>query len=544
MIQKLEVRNFKKFEDASFEFDKHVMIVGPNNCGKTTLLQAISVWSDVCRRWLSDQSGVATKTRDGEYVAVEISRLESLPYKDFRQMWRNQDTHHPIVLSLQTEQWVVGFEVKYVDKETLQVRPTSKVTDKHLAKCEDDDWQPVYVPPFSGLTMPEVKVARETVWFKLVQDMVHGRGGSVLRNMLLAINSDKERWNSVQSEIQSLFGYELTHPSGVAEITVGYRQATDDFALDIACGARGFLQVLFIYACIHYTDSPVIMVDEPDSHLYLSMQEVVYNRLKEYARSKNRQLIVVTHSELLMEVADTALRSLTSDALTKIKDPRVSKDALRLVRVKEVLLAQDGFGILYIEGDTDLRILRAWAQALDHRALRFLEGPLRRDTAGEKDRYAFARKHFRALQISVPDVNGILLEDRNGASKTDAARRHQRSRVDGLKPIMWTRYDIESYLVHPQALLRFVGKQDPAGDGTAQVNEYMKKYYRFLYDDAFDHHSLSNTKGEDILEQILNCAQIYLDKADYYRIAEMMTADEIHPDVRRVLDAVADCLEV
>lgn len=543
MIQKLEVQNFKRFEAASFEFDKHVVIVGPNNCGKTTLLQAIAVWSEICRRWLSDQSRIATKTREGEYVAVEISRLESLPYKDFRQMWRNQDTLRPITLSLQTERWTVGFEMRYVDQETLQARPSSSVVDRHLTKCAHDPLNPVYIPPFSGLTMPEPKVARETVLVNLVQDMLHGRGGSVLRNMLLAISADANSWYSVQSEVQQLFGYELTHPSGVAEITVGYRQATNNFALDIACGARGFLQVLFIYACLHYADSPVIMVDEPDSHLYLSMQEVVYNRLKEYARSRNRQLIVVTHSELLMEAADKALKSLTSDALTKIKDPKASRDALRLVRVREVLLAQDGFGILYVEGDTDLRILRAWAQVLDHRALGFLEGPLRRDTAGERDRYAFARRHFGALRLSVPDVRGILLEDRNGASKTDVARRQQRSRMDGLKPTMWTRYDIESYLVHPEALLRFVGEQERTGVGA--VDRYMKKYYGFLYDDAFDnHHSLINTKGEDILGQILDCAQIYLDKADYYRIAEMMTAEDIHPDVKRVLDAVANSLAV
>ncbi len=41
MIRKVEVRNFKKFKVANFEFDRHVVIVGPNNCGKTTLLQAV-----------------------------------------------------------------------------------------------------------------------------------------------------------------------------------------------------------------------------------------------------------------------------------------------------------------------------------------------------------------------------------------------------------------------------------------------------------------------------------------------------------------------
>ena len=290
MIRKLEVQNFKKFKVANFEFDRHVVVVGPNNCGKTTLLQAVAVWNEVRDRWMSDGSRVHTRTQEGDYVDVEIGRLESLPYKDFRLMWRNQDTQSPIVLSLATRRWEVGFELIYVEQERLRARPTSSVSESHLTKCGEEPAKAVYIPPFSGLTTPEARVAPETVLVRLVQDMLHGRGGSVLRNMLLEISTDGERWESVQAAIRDLFGYELTHPSGVAEIMAGYRQSNNNSALDLACGARGFLQVLFIYASLYYTkDSTVVMVDEPDSHLYLALQESMYDRLKTIAQSNGQQ---------------------------------------------------------------------------------------------------------------------------------------------------------------------------------------------------------------------------------------------------------------
>lgn len=534
MIRKLEVRNFKKFKSASFEFDKHVVIVGPNNCGKTTLLQAVAVWSEVCDRWMSDGSRMTTATREGKYVDITMSRLESLPYKDFRLMWRNQDTQSPITLSLKTAKWEIGFELTYVEQEMLRVRPTSNVMESHLIACEQNRLSTVYVPPFSGLTMPEAKVAPETVMVSLVQDMLHGRGGSVLRNMLLEISTDPDSWRSVQAAIKELFGYELTHPSGVAEIMVGYRQLRDESALDIACGARGFLQVLFIYASLYYSkNSAVIMIDEPDAHLYLALQESVYNRLKTLAQSTDRQLIVVTHSELLMEAARRDLKVLTRGTLESV-GRKVAKDVLRMVRVREVLLAQSGFGILYVEGDTDIRILREWARSLGHPALKFLEGSLWRPTASEAKN--FASSHFSALQLSVPGLRGILLEDRNGK---DDAHRSQRPSVRGLKSLLWDRYEIESYLIHPQALLRFVEKRDQTGTGVARADEYMKEYYGPLYRRPFENmRVLIREKGKTLLKEILGKAQVDCAE-EYCHIAGMMEAAEIHPEVCRVLDAVA-----
>lgn len=540
MIRKLEVRNFKKFKAANFEFDRHVVIVGPNNCGKTTLLQAVAVWNEVCDRWMSDMSRMTTKTREGDYVDVEIGRLESLPYRDFRLMWRDRDTQAPIFLSLATSRWEVGFELLYVEPERLRARPTSGVSASHLAKCGEEPAKTVYIPPFSGLTMPEARLAPETVLVRLVQDMLHGRGGSVLRNMLLEISTDGERWDAVQAAIKDLFGYELTRPSGVAEIMAGYQQSNNNSALDLACGARGFLQVLFIYASLYYTrDSTVVMVDEPDSHLYLALQESMYDRLKTIARSNDQQLVVVTHSDLLMEVARRDLKVLAGGRLEAV-DRRVTKDALRIVQVSEVLLAQSGLGILYVEGETDMRILREWARALGHPALKFLEGPLRRATAGEPNRATFASSHFRGLQLSVPDVRGILLEDRNGK---DYAPGHQRRSVKGLTSMLWTRYEIESYLIHPQALLRFVREQDETGTGAARVDEYMKEYYGSLYKKPFENiRALTGTKGKTILADILDNAQVYCAEEEYYRIARVMKESEVHPEVRSVLDAVASTL--
>ena len=36
MLRKVEVRNFKMFEERTFDLPKHLVVVGPNNGGKTS----------------------------------------------------------------------------------------------------------------------------------------------------------------------------------------------------------------------------------------------------------------------------------------------------------------------------------------------------------------------------------------------------------------------------------------------------------------------------------------------------------------------------
>jgi AAA15 family ATPase/GTPase len=45
-LQRIEIRNFKAFREFSFD------LAGPNNCGKSTLLQAVMVWNLAMQRWI------------------------------------------------------------------------------------------------------------------------------------------------------------------------------------------------------------------------------------------------------------------------------------------------------------------------------------------------------------------------------------------------------------------------------------------------------------------------------------------------------------
>ena len=91
MIRKVVIRRFKKFEDVTFDLPGHVVLAGPNNTGKTTMLQAVAAWSLAFEAWKVrndfHRHGVA-------YTKVPITRhvFSAVPLRAFDLLWRDRDT--------------------------------------------------------------------------------------------------------------------------------------------------------------------------------------------------------------------------------------------------------------------------------------------------------------------------------------------------------------------------------------------------------------------------------------------------------------------
>ncbi len=50
LLHYLEIENFKRFGGHQhIELDHPAVLIGPNNCGKTTAIQAIALWSQAVR---------------------------------------------------------------------------------------------------------------------------------------------------------------------------------------------------------------------------------------------------------------------------------------------------------------------------------------------------------------------------------------------------------------------------------------------------------------------------------------------------------------
>src|SRR4029077_4570427 len=88
MLTRLTIRKFKRFQDVSVDLGKAVVLIGPNNCGKTTTLQALALWDIGTRRWNEQWSGKSLpEKRPG--VTVNRRDLVSIPVPSANLLWRD-----------------------------------------------------------------------------------------------------------------------------------------------------------------------------------------------------------------------------------------------------------------------------------------------------------------------------------------------------------------------------------------------------------------------------------------------------------------------
>ena len=558
MIRKLEVRNFKRFRDATFEFDDQITIVGPNNCGKTTVLQAIALWSEAWHHWLQDEvasgwlrkdSGSEMRTRQG-YVMTRLETIHTLAVTDFAHLWHDKDVRDPFVLAMHTNEWEVMLEFHFEGSGSLTVRPTDTVGRRELRTCASTPLATVYVPSTLRIK-PTESVFEEDV---LRARLPRGRGASVLRNMLLRLSESKEKWDRLTNAIRALFGYEIRRPSRGEPLGVFYRHSDDDSWLELACAGSGFLQVLLLVSSSLYNEPQVVLIDEPDMHLHRLLQNEVYGLLR---KLRGSQIVASTHSDVLVDAADVDhLRSVMNAGLVGLEYPPLLsprdtkaaiqplKDALRTLTNSEIYTAMAVERILYVEGKTDIPILQAWARAIDHPVLSFLENPFWQATSSRK-KEGVATRHYKAIKTIVSAFRGIELCDRNRRKIVANDGDNSRGKPRTPPRIYWRRYEIENYLLQPDVMLRFIEKRGADEETRTRAEEYMKRQWPpVLQDDPLADSVLDRNKGKETIAELMEDVGLSWKNSDCVYIAEVMKPEEVHSEVREKLDRIAEELEL
>lgn len=542
MIRKVRLRRFKRFEDTTFDIPGTVVLAGPNNTGKTTLLQAIAAWSLALNRW--KELNNYHRRRGYEHAPMARHAFAAVPLRTFDLLWSGRDYRRgsPIEIEIETDDWALAMELTPDTTEQIYVRPDGG-HDADVARRAG--LATVFVPPMTGLGTEEPVYQRP----KLDQLLGQSKPGEVLRNLLAEAHGSGEAWQALTESISRLFSFELLPPDSTGpSIIAEYRRGQNGPTLDIASAGSGFQQVLMLLTFLYARPASVLLIDEPDAHLHVILQDAIYGELRRVAALQRSQLIMATHSEVIINAADPTEVCVVLGQprmLATTAEQRSLINALAVLSHEDVMLAMDAPGILYVEDYTDLQILRAWARALGHRALEMLTTRLfwrpvvYQPRAGAEG--VPAKKHYEALTLVEPDLPGLQLVD--GDARPEVGPTEITGR--GLQRLRWRRYEIESYLLHPDALARFV--QRTVGSGAAAVHEadlrrHFEENYppRFIQDPLGDHAMLVGVKARtELLPPALTAAGLPgFPYQRYFEIAEMMEPDEIHPEVREKLDAI------
>ena len=458
MIRNVYIRGFKRFGDVALRLPGHVVLAGPNNTGKTTVLQAIASWSLALRRWR--EASPSNPGAGFERVPMARQAFSAVPLGSFDLLWKDRSYRGRIEIEIRhSAGWSLAMELIADTTEQIFVRPVQRGASAALPR--ELDLQTVLIRPMTGLGTEEPLLQPPMI----DQLLGVGRPGEVLRNLVVAAHRVESSWSPLRESIRKLFGYELLPPDASGPyIRSEYRMAEGGAALDIASAGTGFQQVLMLLALLHGRPGAVLLLDAPDEHLHLMLQDAIYHELRSAAARQRSQLIVATHSEVVINAVEPR------ELCVLLNEPRMVADtaersqliaSLRVLSNADIMQAMHVRGVLYVEDFTDINILRSWAQVLEHRAEALLNKELmwkplafqaqehRRGTKAG-GRGILSREHFEALQLVRDGLPGLELRD------GDAQPPAPDTEITGigLQRLRWRRYEIAARMlpaeIHPE----------------------------------------------------------------------------------------------
>jgi hypothetical protein len=209
-------------------------------------------------------------------------------------------------------------------------------------------------------------------------------------------------------------------------------------------------------------------------------QKQVYVLLRDIASENGSQVVLATHSEVILQEALENNLTLLLDG--KADDLAVKHDirnSLKHFGAEHYVKARERGYVLYVEGGTDVDMLRALAERLQHPIAQHwderinsfyvqnnfpsqeLEAELERVEGGFG---ATPQQHFHGLRSLLPQLKGLAILDNDG---------HQRQNQvnDALQIIYWKRYEAENYFITPELLRHYACEQYPTDDLFAQETQ-------------------------------------------------------------------------
>jgi len=567
MLTRLVLRNFKQFDHADIELGKSVVFIGPNNSGKTSALQALALWDVGLRLW-SGKRGVKGSHEKHRGVPINRRDLIAIPTPAANLLWRGTEVRKSKVIAGEKQPrniridvtvdgitsdraWSCGLEFDYSNEESFVCRPLRQkgYEDALVRKAQFSEipseataLKIAYLPPMSGLADREFIKQQGEMGFLIGQ----GQTAQILRNLChqLFQYNDSTAWTNVTEQIDSLFGARLLDPEYIperSEIVMRYEERSA--RLDLSSAGRGLQQTLLLLAYLYTNPNTVLMLDEPDAHLETLRQREIYRLLSSIAEQQNSQIIAASHSEVVLNEAAGNAKVVAFVGKPHVLNDKSSQvlKALNSIGWDQYFQAETTGWVLYLESASDLAILQAFAETLDHPAAVCLKRPFVHYVSTNLPQKA--RDHFFGLREAKSDLHGIAIFDRLDKS-LDAG--------SDLMELMWSRREIENYFCSEEVLLAWVRHDQPddlfgqaeSGKREPLMHEAIDEVTHLLQIDNLDPWSHDVKATDDVLDRVFRVffkklkLPLTFRKSDYHVLAKLVPKFRIDPEITEKLDAI------
>lgn len=343
-INSIEISNFKRIHRASIPLNDITYLVGGNNSGKSSVLQAIHTAFSCAR--LSLERGTFDDSPSGK-LKIEPSKV--LPEVDllYRPTSRFMDLGHNEPYRSKNKHsgqvTFVGINSSTNQTEQLTVSMYKAHNHNNAGVGLDDDPHnlfksaihnestlfSVYVPGLTGIPLYEeyksLGVIRRTA--------AGGEANLTFRNILYHLNTADLR--KMEDLLEQIYGmpakFDITfEPKKDQYIDVKLSLGNEDL-IPVDLWGTGVLQVTQILAYALLFRPELFLIDEPDSHLHPTLQKTLASTFQAITDTLKCRIIITTHSRHMISAAPKGTR------IVWIKDGRVENPDAK-IEAAELLL--------------------------------------------------------------------------------------------------------------------------------------------------------------------------------------------------------------
>ena len=319
MITKINIENFKSLNHVELDLDRINILIGGNNSGKTSILQAIQFGCSTIQTiniatiipWRKSKSKPFSRS-------IEPSELVYSPLKDVSALAHGGELK-------QGDKYTIKISYKDINDDIYSVfikrgknrNIVATINKSQLAQQFTSIDKPmcVFVPGLAGIPYNE-EFKSESIVRKAA---AKGDANAVLRNILWLLKQNSNEWNTFIEELSKIFPnitvdvrfnpqideyieVKIIERIQIVEETGKTTIVCNSLPLDAV--GTGVLQAIQILSYINVYHPQMLILDEPDAHLHPNNQRKILKMLFSLAETKNFQLLISTHSRHLLDIAE------------------------------------------------------------------------------------------------------------------------------------------------------------------------------------------------------------------------------------------------
>ncbi len=473
-IKRICLQRFRQFADTTFEVGEFNVLVGPNNCGKTSVLHAIRAFFLLMHGHVTVQGDPPV----ADYHRRFLSGAEEIaPTPDIRELWHHLQAGKALTISVTFDDDVTfavvlrqQFGQIHVSAEELPKNLTAKKVLSYLGT------QVAFIPGLVGVLVTEPYATRARRNALATQ----GRYSEIFRSSLQQLNaSNANHVEQINEWLKDLFGvtvHTVTFDQDADEfVTVKYEEKMTHF--DVVSSGSGLQQVIQMLTYLYLAQPKVLLIDEPDAHLHSKLQARLGELFRRVAKDLDAQVFLSTHSLDLIDtfstnevlVIDSTKKSVSpigknTDLVSALVDANVvDVSALsRLLSSKRLVVIED----------EDQTILKAIDKAIGNPLFSTKSSSYVLPAKGVGNFRSIAALGNVLKELTGTKFDLTFVQDRDGMPEFIVGPFLESQKGDGVVPHLLERHEIENYLLEPvlfEKAATFVKRKVTEADGKSAI---------------------------------------------------------------------------